>query len=403
MERRVYKIFFSILFVLALSWLAFGLANNPATENSGGEETPTASPVAEVNLTKKTLLDGEGIEPQKPLVTPPSEIKAIYLTADSAINTKKIDDLIPLLKKSGLNAMVIDIKDYSGYLSYDIKSEKGEVYQTRKQKIRAINSLIKKLHDENIYAIARVAVFQDPVTASLQPELAIKNRTSGKIWKDNQNLAWIDPASQEYWKYIVDISRDASERGFDEINFDYIRFPSDGRLSQMLFPFYDPASARKEETIKEFFVYLRSNLQGVRISADLFGLTTIALDDMGIGQLIEDAYQNFDYVSPMVYPSHYATGFMGYEYPARHPYEVVKHSIDSAAKKLDEYNKKGVSESPARPASDAKIRPWIQAFNMGGIYDAAKIKLQIKASDEAGGVGWMLWNPANNYSFLNYF
>ncbi len=344
------------------------------------------------------------IEPQKPLANPPEEIKAIYATSQSAGNSVKMDNFIKLIKKANLNAIVIDIKDYSGNVFYDSGIEDVEKYKAEKIVIPKVNALIKKLHDENIYVIARVVVFQDPKLAAARPELAVKNKNTGGIWRDNLNLAWLDPSAPDVWDYVIKISQDAAGRGFDEINYDYIRFPSDGYLGAMSFPFYGQKNAFKEEAIKEFFIYLRSNLKGVKISADLFGLTTSAKDDLGIGQIIEHAFENFDYVSPMVYPSHYAKGFLGFAEPASHPYEVVRYAIESAVAKLDEYNKAQEGESAEnKKISGAKIRPWIQSFNMGDIYDTAKIKTQIKASDEAGGVGWMLWNPANNYNFLNNF
>ncbi len=404
MKGERYKIFFLIVPVLILSWLMFLFLPGSRFETADpGKDQSSAGP--EISNPSVSGQSGgntdSDIEFQKPLADPPEEVKAIYVTSDSAANAKKMDSLIGLVKKSGLNAMVIDIKDYSGYLSYGIASEGGAEYKTKKEKISKINSLIKKLHDENIYAIARIAVFQDPVLAAARPDLAVKNRSTGNVWKDNLNLAWIDPASRESWDYNVRIAQDASKRGFDEINFDYIRFPSDGRLSEMVFPFYGPENISKSESIREFFAYLRTNLAGVKISADIFGLTTVALDDLGIGQVIENAYQNFDYVSPMVYPSHYAPGFLGYQNPAEYPYEVVRHSIEGAMMKLEKYNK--AEEDAGRTKSAAEIRPWIQAFNMGAVYDIAKIKAQIKASDQSGGTGWMLWNPANNYSFLNGF
>ncbi|MBU4142147.1 putative glycoside hydrolase [Patescibacteria group bacterium] len=399
MEIKNLKIIFVIFLALAAGLvLLFSfpkIANEYKVENDKKAVETVEKPEAH---------EKGDIEPQKPLANPPEEIRAIYATSNSAGSPVKMDNFIKLIKKANLNAIVIDIKDYSGYVFYDSGLEDVEKYKAEKIIIPKINTLIKKLHDENIYAIARVVVFQDPALAGARPELAVKNKNTGGIWRDNLNLAWLDPSAPDVWDYVIKISQNAASRGFDEINFDYIRFPSDGYLGAMSFPFYGQKNVSKEEAIKEFFIYLRSNLKGVKISADLFGLTTSAKDDLGIGQVIEDAYQNFDAVSPMVYPSHYAKGFLGFAEPASHPYEVVRYAIESAAKKLEEYNKTEEVFCPvAENSGNVKIRPWIQAFNMGGIYDAAKIKIQIKASDEAGGAGWMLWNPANNYSFLNNF
>jgi len=341
------------------------------------------------------------IELQKPLEKPPEVIKAIYITSWSASSATRIDDFIKLIKKENFNAIVIDIKDYSGIVAYDTDNEDVIKYKGKEVRISKINSVIKKFHDQNIYVIARMAVFQDQVLTSARPDLAVKNSDTGKPWKDNKGLMWVDPASEDAWNYNAKIAKDVSNRGFDELNFDYIRFPSDGPMSKMSFPFYDPKTTYKKDVMKKFFVYLRSNLKGIKISADLFGLTAVNKDDLGIGQVLEDVYQNFDYVSPMVYPSHYASGFLGYKSPAKYPYEVVKYSMDSALKRLKELNEALVKAGGTELT--VKLRPWLQDFNLGATYDAEKIKAQIKAVDDSLGKeksfnGFMLWDPKNIYT-----
>lgn len=333
--------------------------------------------------------------PSNKLENPPEEVKALYLTGWSAGNTGKMDGIIELIGKEKLNAVVIDIKDYSGYVSYETGIEEIEKYKAEQIMIKDVNSLIKKLHEKKIYVIARITVFQDPILAKARPDLAVKNKATGGVWRDNKGLAWIDPAAKDAWDYIVKIAKNASEKGFDEINFDYIRFPSDGSLGNMSFPFYKKEEKEKHEVIRDFFSYLSGQLSDEKISADLFGLATINKDDLGIGQIIEDAYGNFDFVCPMTYPSHYANGFQGFANPASYPYEVVKYSIAKAKTKLDEFNAIEGSENLKRKA---KLRPWLQAFDMGGTYGPERVKAQIRASDESGGVGWILWNSSNNYA-----
>ena len=360
------------------------------------------------------------IENQKPLAQSlpagrqaPSEIKGIYATSWSASSNRKIDELINFIKKNNLNAIVIDVKDFSGYVAYDIKNPEVEKYAAKEIRIPKINSLIKKLHDENIYVIARITIFQDPILANARPDLAIhsKNKcqlsnvncqmSSSTLWFDHKGLAWIDPAAKEAWNYNIAIAKDAANRGFDEINFDYIRFASDGDLNDMIFPFWD-GKTLKSHTIKLFFKYLHEQLAAVKISADLFGLATVNNDDLGIGQKIENAYAYFDYVCPMVYPSHYAKGFLGYKNPAQYPYEVIKYSMDSALKKLNNYEISVHGSSSIVYSS--KLRPWIQDFDLGADYDAAMVKKEIQAvydsvsSTPAALNGWMLWDPKNIYT-----
>ena len=364
--------------------------------------------------------------PQKPLANPPSVIKAVYFTGWSAGVEDRVNYLTELIKTTELNAAVIDIKDYSGYVLYDIKLPEVEKYKAKEIRISKINSLIKRLHDEEIYVIARISVFQDPVLAKARPDLAIHSKKTGGLWLDNKKLAWIDPAAKEAWDYNIAIARDAVSRGFDEINFDYIRFASDGNLSDMTFPFYNNQTL-KQGVIKDFFKYLRNELPGVKISADLFGLSTVQQDDLGIGQVIEDAYSYFDYVAPMVYPSHYASGFLGYQNPALYPYEVVKYSMDNALKRLIDYGLQPAATSTNSTSTNststnpelfkAKLRPWLQDFNLGANYNATMVRKQIEAVYDAarlltpersdGGQasstpefvnGWMLWNSSNVYT-----
>lgn len=374
----------------------------------------------------------------KQLSDPPAVIKAVYATSWSAASDKRLNDLIDLIKSTELNALVIDIKDFSGFVSYDIEVPAVIQYGSRQKRIADIDGLIERLHNERIYVIGRIVVFQDPVLAQGRPDLAIRDKRDGDIWLDYKNLAWIDPASKEAWDYNIAIAKDALKRGFDEINFDYIRFPSDGPLDNMVFPFYD-GKKPKREVIADFFKYLRQELADYRISVDLFGLVTVRSDDLGIGQIIEDAYAYFDFVSPMVYPSHYSSGFLGYENPALYPYEVIKYSIEGALKRLKDYESEMINNIATTGAKNTtipnpKLRPWLQDFDLGADYDAAMVRKELQAvydafkcspslpedsadyekmgeqedaavqvCDFAGGSGdkfggWMLWNPQNIYT-----
>ncbi len=200
----------------------------------------------------------------------------------------------------------------------------------------------------------------------------------------------MDPTSQEVWDYNIAIAQDALSRGFDEINFDYIRFPTDGNLGVLSYPLYKGKTLKADE-IEKFFAYMDEHMhkdQKVKISADLFGLSTVNKDDLGIGQVIESAFAHFDYIDPMVYPSHYATGFIGYKSPASYPYEVVKYSLDHAMARLQAGNYRG------------QLRPWLQDFNLVGVnYYAKEVRAQIQATYDAGVTdGWLIWNAGNVYT-----
>jgi len=312
--------------------------------------------------------------PPKKLSNPPEIIKAVYVTGWSAGSSKYLNYLDKLFTNTEINAVVIDIKDYSGLVSY------------RSGAIKDIDSLVRYLHSKNIYVIGRISVFEDPVFAKAKPELAVQDKINGGLWKDNNGLYWLDPTSKEVWDYNISIAKDVFFHGFDEVNFDYVRFPSDGKTESIEFPVWDGIKP-KPEVIKEFFEYTRAQLAGEAISADLFGQTTTNRDDMGIGQIIENAFENFDYVCPMIYPSHYIYGFLGFNNPAEHPYEIVKYSLDTA---LARQGKLG-----------GKLRPWLQDFDMGANYTVDMVQAEIKAVKDAMGenyAGYMLWNSSNIYT-----
>lgn len=317
--------------------------------------------------------------PQK-LSNPPEIIKAVYVTGYSAGTQRYLAYLTNLFKTTEINAVVIDIKDYSGLVSY------------KSGAIKDIDSLVRFFHDQNVYVIGRIVVFEDPAYAKARPDLAIYNRNKPEtLWKDNNGLSWLDPASKDVWDYNISLAKDVFYHGFDEVNFDYVRFPSDGNVGNMGFPVWDE-KAPKAQIIKGFFSYLRAGLANEKISVDLFGQTTTNTDDMGIGQVIENAFENFDYVSPMVYPSHYINGFMGFANPAEHPYEIVNYSMSTALAR----EKVKTALLPV-----AKLRPWLQDFNMGADYTADMVKQEIKAVEDSLASeynGFMLWNPSNIYN-----
>jgi hypothetical protein len=364
------------------------------------------------------------------LQNPPTVVRGLYVTRYVAGIPSWIDRIIATAKAKNLNAAVIDVKDYSGQLTYntglpDLQAAGAE----NDTQVKDIGALIKKFHDNGIYTIARVTVFQDPVLGKAHPEWALQNKKTGKPWTDNHGLRWMDPAGEGTWKYVAEIGHDALKRGFDEINFDYIRFPSDGDLSAAAYPFWNSSTTSRHAVLSSFFKFLRSDFAGQRISADVFGLTTVNSDDMGIGQVITDAYQYFDYVSPMVYPSHFADGFIGYKNPAAHPYEVIGYALQKGLARLtppvsrqsvkdkDSSSSGSLASSASSSTASssvplliyrAKLRPWLQEFDLGAVYTNDMIAAEMKAADDvlntAGSsgsyAGWLLWDPSNTYSRL---
>lgn len=341
---------------------------------------------------------------------PPAEIiKAIYLTSWSAATPSRLQHAIQLIRETELNAIVIDVKDYGGKVLFETSNPLIAQLESVEPRLRDLTQLVDRLHEDGIYVIVRIAVFQDQHLLKVRPDLAIRS-PSGQIWRDRMGLGWVDPASQDVWKYTVEIAREAAAAGVDELNFDYIRFPSDGRTVDLVYPVFDDRTQSRRQVIQNFFAYLTTQLRptGAVLSVDVFGLVTVRPDDMGIGQILEDALLHFDVVSPMVYPSHYGRGFMGFRNPAEHPYEVVQYSLAKAAERRFRLTETLVTLSPGDHVPDpgariAVIRPWLQAFDLGAPYPPSAIRTQIQAARDAGfDSGWLLWSSSNKYAAANF-
>jgi hypothetical protein len=314
---------------------------------------------------------------------PPHRVaKGVYLTAYSAATPSKMQSILDLIEKTELNSVVIDIKDYSGAVLYDSNVSLLDELGLEDDRLGDVKALITMLHEQDVYVIARQTVFQDPLLAKRKPEWAIASKAGG-VWRDHKGLSWVDPTKKEVWDYNVDLAKEAIELGFDEINFDYVRFPSDGNMSLVV---YTSGEKPQHETMREFYSYLHESLKDepAWISLDLFGFVMERHDGMFIGQRLEDAVDVVDYISPMMYPSHYPAGHLGLENPAAAPALVISNGMEKGA--------------PSFEGKRAQVRPWIQAFNLGAVYDAAKIRAQIDAIESYDNAGWLLWNASNRYS-----
>ena len=354
--------------------------------------------------------------PEKPKVThiaTPANVRAIYMTQCVVGTPSFRSDLVGLIDGTELNTVVIDIKDYTGRLSFtpdDISLKDSVSPACRAPDMK---DFIKGLHEKNIYVIGRITVFQDPYYTALHPDLAVK-RLSDKSanWKDHKGLSFIDVSAKPYWDYIVKIAKASYEIGFDELNFDYIRFPSDGNMKDTFYT-WNPG-IEKSEALERFYIYLSNALKpsGVVISVDLFGMVTTNYDDLNIGQVLERAMPYFDFIDPMVYPSHYPTGFNGYKNVNEHSYDIVHFSLTRAVERTVAtstpiaslaFTRIGTStpaiyEKPSYPAS--QIRPWLQSFDYPVTYTSEMVAAQIKANIDAGLNSYLFWDPSNKYRSL---
>lgn len=320
----------------------------------------------------------------------PQPMKAIYMTSWVAGTPSLRQKVIKIIEETEVNAVVIDIKDDTGKVSFLIENEPFASLGSSENRISDIKELIADLHSKNIYVIGRISTFQDPYLIKKWPEEAVKTASDKNVlWRDRKGIGWFDAGSPKVWDYVTALAHESYNIGFDEINFDYIRFPSDGNMKDIYFPYSEGKS--KSDTLESFFKHIdqefRKSENPIPISADLFGMVTTNTDDLGIGQVLERAAPYVDFIYPMVYPSHFPDTWHGYANPAEKPYEVIKITMDSASEKLI-----AIGEDPD------KIRPWLQDFNLGATYNADMVRAQIKATYDAGLTSWLIWDPRNIYS-----
>jgi len=324
----------------------------------------------------------------------PNPVKAIYMTSWVASAPSFRDKLIKIADETEINSIVIDIKDYTGKIAFEVNDPILQKVGAAENRIPNIRQFIKNLHDKGIYVIGRILVFQDPYFALKYQEFAVKRESDGEIWKDYKGIIWLDVGSKDVWDYTVAIAKEAYGVGFDELNFDYVRFPSDGDMNDIYYPYsekkiLDDPDYGKAEAIRDFFKYLNKEMNGTGavLSVDLFGMVTTNPDDLNVGQVLEYAEPYFDYISPMVYPSHYPSGFNGWSNTNKEVYGVVLYSLEKAVKRMF-----------VASASPQKIRPWLQDFDYGGNYGIAEVRAQIQAVYDSGLTSWMLWDPSNIYT-----
>jgi hypothetical protein len=320
----------------------------------------------------------------------PQSIKAAYLTyfgvGDRGIRTRVLD----LTSRTELNAVVIDVKGDRGWVLY--RTEVAQALAIGAQgpgTLKDFDGLMADFKARGIYTIARIVTFKDNILATARPDLAIIDTRTGKPWIDNEKLAWVDPFRVEVWAYNIALAQEAVRRGFDEVPFDYVRFPTDGKLGAARY-----AKPNSKETrlpaIATFLERARRQVgaAGAFMGADVFGYTAFNENDTDIGQRIEELAPHVDYICPMVYPSGYHVGIPGYRNPVANPYQVVHESVRLIRKR-----------SAGLPV---QVRPWLQDFKDYAfdrrIFGVGEVRAQIKGADDAGGLGFMLWNPKNDYT-----
>ena len=322
------------------------------------------------------------------------QVKGLYVSGWNIGNPEYRKYFINLANRTEINTYVIDIKEDDGCVSYP--SEVKEVKKLGNWKLKYDPKLVlTELHQNHIRVIGRIVCFKDPLLPLKNPDLALKTK-SGEVWKDRDGLAWINPYKKANWEYLVNIAKEAVKLGFDEIQFDYIRFSGDKDLSNVDF---GETKLTKYEAINGFLGYARKKLPKTILSADVFGIICESPEDMeGIGQYLELIGKDIDYISPMIYASHYAFGQIinGVEFPKPDlaPYGLVFNALSKTKSRI----------TPIKNYR-ASVRPYLQDFTSSYLgdgnfqpYGADQIRQQIKAVYDAGYHSWLFWNYTSQYS-----
>ncbi|QYF81844.1 putative glycoside hydrolase [Brevibacterium sp. PAMC21349] len=329
----------------------------------------------------------------------PDAVRGIYVTGPAA-GGNKLNELINYVDETDLNAMVIDIKDDKGNVTYKTEDPDSPYAGIGKDYIKNPRAMLKKFEDKQIYPIARVVVFKDSLLAKEKPELSFLD--GEKVWKNGRGEAFVNPFLKEVWDYNVGIAIEAAKMGFKEIQFDYVRFPEgfENKEDDLKYDVgeYDEAkmshTAKRVQAVTDFVSYARKQLEpyDVEVSVDIFGYAATLPEAPGIGQNFTKISENVDVISSMIYPSHW-TSYFGIEKPDLEPYNLVKEYAKLENGKLKEL------KTP--PTS----RPWLQDFTASYLgdgnyqrYGKEEVEAQIKALNDNGIDEYLLWNAANRYT-----
>ena len=405
-RRRRFPVFSVVLvtcyLVVAVLFFLYGFGEGTRSDpdEAPGVEAPpetTAPPVETPDLNTEPLVN-------EPVPLPPAvAVKGIYIGGRTAGDKARMDNYIDLCATTEINTLVIDVKEDHGYITFLTDNEAFS--GTTRDFIPDIEELVRELKSQGIYSIARIVCFRDPRWAGSNPQYAIQDK-AGNQWTDRSGESWLDPYKRENWEYIAEVCLEAASLGFEEVQLDYVRFPSEGNLSEIDFGTAGEEQT-KTEVIAEFVSFIRETMLqvGVRTSTDVFGI--IALSDADaryIGQDIRLLLPHVDALSPMIYPSHFSNKRQNgegqiingklFEAPDTEPYEVIYNTL-----------RHFIAHMEQNEPNQAILRPYLQDFTASYLsngffieYGAGEVRAQIQAVYDAGFEEWILWNPAGVYS-----
>lgn len=368
------------------------------TYTSTGSLKPITENIIDSNQVKAAIVEEEIPTPlEVPKMThiqTPTDVRGVYVSAYSFMSEAFKTRLDSMLDNTTVNSIVVDIKDAPGTIMFDIGLDSPCVKPSLTR--NGVEETIKHYHDKGVYVIARIAVFRDECYVKNNLNLAVEDK-AGNPWRDNGGHYWLAPHEQQTREYIRDIAKAVYERGFDEIQLDYIRYPSDGNMGNLKYEFTENVSAsstvetKRRATIEEFIGFMRKELDGIPLSADIFGMVLTNTDDLSIGQYLDDFTAHVDFISPMIYPSHFPKQWNGIADTNKNPYQTVYDSTKMGLVRMNTT----VGTSSAK----TMMRPWLQDFSLYGVtYNAPEVKAQIKALDDLGVKSFILWNASNRYT-----
>lgn len=374
-----------------------GVETEEGTEYTQGKQGEAATDNQSSDGEDVIEINSEIILKKGASLRPPVKVKGVYVSAYAAGTKDMMASIIQKIDETELNAVVIDFKDDDGRITCRVDSEMINELEASKVYIGDMAALIQELKAHDIYVIARVVAFRDPYLAEKKPEWSIKTK-DGTIYKDSEGFAWVNPYKEEVWQYLAEVGRAASRLGFDEVQFDYIRFATDKTIKNIAYEDEITKGRTKTDVITEFTTYICKELEEeIYVSADVFGAIIGSDGDaQSVGQNYGDMADHLDYICPMIYPSHYGQGNFGIEYPDTQPYGTVLGALKGSKEELN------ASRTAGRP--QAVVRPWLQDFTASYMknhidYGPEQVREQINGVYDAGYEEWILWNASCKYSW----
>ena len=329
------------------------------------------------------------------------KVRGIYISGPMAGSSGLFQNILDSLEGTEINTVVIDLKNDDGRVTCDLETPIVSEIDACIPYVQDMKGLIKTLKDKGLYVIARVVAFRDPYLAEKKPEWSLKQK-DGSLYRDKQGMAWIDPYCEDVWEYLIEVGTAANDLGFDEVQFDYIRFSTDSTMKNVVFDEDVTQGRSKTDVITEFVKYAYEKLasQGLFVSADVFGtIIGSEIDANAVGQIYTEMAKHLDYICPMIYPSHYGPGNFGIDYPDTKPYETILGALQKSRSVLDQ-----AADADGHVNRQAIVRPWLQDFTASYLgsgkyisYGYEEVQKQIQAVKDAGYEEWMLWSAANKY------